>query len=672
MIKSIKICKILIALQLSCFSFHLSQSLQEMGKVKADYEKILQKDLQRPQNNDFNSPLPLTNIPNRAEVLRYMPEEDSGLDSDYYGYDFFTKRDTIAFWANLPAPSNYLLGAGDELVISLWGATQLRQTYIISREGTIYDEKVGLLNLSGKTMKGATTYLSKQFGKVYATLKGRSPTTYIDISLGKLRSINVSFVGEVKYPGIYPIHPFSTIITGLIQAGGIDTTGTLRNIIINRNGKLFSKIDLYDYFFSGDVSSIAQLRDQDVVVVPIRNNTVSIDSAVYRPGKYESDLKESVHDIIQYAGGLKPNASNTISLERKPFFDKYNNNSFKENIYVELQKSKLILAKNGDKIIVQKLHDEKKIVQLIGQVKAPGFYNFYNGMTLSELFKLGSGFEDTTFFKSVYSSQAEIIRRNPSNKFEDIIKVNLKSILDSNSSKDYYLQNLDRVVIHANSNYYERLNIKVSGEVRVPGDYPLLSNNESLKSIIRRSGGLTELALKNGIAIYRDKKYFDDPPEDYLLNQIQDTKALNIDTDSKEKGLSKIKLGWKGINVNLMPGDSIVIRARTGSVYVTGEIYSPGLVEYQKGKSLGYYIASAGGINNYGDKNNVVVVMPNGITQPKRMFRNVRITDGSIIVVYRKADISQFDVNQFASTTASLLSSLVTIFVLYQQISSGT
>ena len=98
-------------------------------------------------------------------------------------------------------------------------------------------------------MKDAVNYLSIQFGKVYATLKGRNPTTYIDISLGKLRSINVSFVGEVIFPGIYPIHPFSTVITGLIQAGGIDTTGTLRNIKINRNGEVVSEIDLYDYFF---------------------------------------------------------------------------------------------------------------------------------------------------------------------------------------------------------------------------------------------------------------------------------------------------------------------------------------------------------------------------------------------------------------------------------------
>ena len=643
-----------------------------MGKMKSEYEKLIQKDIQRQPIDSNNNQLPSRDIPTRAQVTRYLPKESIDSKSNYYGYDFFTKRDTVSFWENLPTPSNYILGAGDELVISLWGATQLRQSYTISREGTIYDEKVGLLNLSGKTMKDAVNYLSIQFGKVYATLKGRNPTTYIDISLGKLRSINVSFVGEVQFPGIYPIHPFSTVITGLIQAGGIDTTGTLRNIKINRNGEVVSEIDLYDYFFSGEISGIAQLRDQDVVVVPIRNNSVFIDSAVYRPGIYESDLEESIFDIVQYAGGLKPESSNILSLERKPALKKNSINLPKQNIYLELQESKLISARNGDKIIVQKLHNEEKTVQLIGQVKAPGYYNYFEGMKLSKLLDLGSGFEDTTFFKSVYSLQAEIIRRNPSNRFEDIINVNLNDLLDSSGSIDYSLQNLDRVVVHANSNYHERSNIKVSGEVKIPGDYPLLSNNETLKSILRRSGGLTELALENGIAIYRDKNYFDEPPRNEILDQIQNIEfSRNEDNDAKEE-LTKIKLGWKGMDVNLMPGDSIVVRARTGSVFVTGEIYNPGLVEYQEGKSVNYYIGSAGGVNNYGDRNNVVVVLPNGITKPKRFLRYVNISDGSTIVVYRKADISPFDINQFATTTASLLSSLVTIFVLYQQISSGT
>ena len=107
---------------------------------------------------------------------------------------------------------------------------------------------MGLLNLSGKTIEEAQVYLKSQFARIYSTLIAKNPTTYIDISLGDLKSINVNFVGEVKYPGIYPIHPFSSLITGIMQIGGIDTTGSLRSILINRNNKLLKEVDLYQFF----------------------------------------------------------------------------------------------------------------------------------------------------------------------------------------------------------------------------------------------------------------------------------------------------------------------------------------------------------------------------------------------------------------------------------------
>ena len=168
---------------------------------------------------------------------------------------------------NLPIPSNYILGPGDELVISLWGQTQLRESYTISREGKIYDEKVGLLNLNGRTIEQARAYLKNQFGRVYSTLNGKNPSAYIDVSLGDLRSINVNFVGNLNYPGIYPIHPFSTVITGLIQAGGIDTLGSLRNIEITdpymHDGSMATLEDVIAHYSAGGQGHY--LQDNSIV-----------------------------------------------------------------------------------------------------------------------------------------------------------------------------------------------------------------------------------------------------------------------------------------------------------------------------------------------------------------------------------------------------------------------
>ena len=294
------VCILLSVLALPVLS---AQSVQELQRLKTEYEKFQkgQNELELPTEADVGID-PITGLPRQAQITPYEPieitdeMEEAGLK--YFGYDFFTRRDTVAFWENLPTPANYLLGPGDEMVISLWGETQLRETYIISRDGKIYDEKIGLMNITGKSINEALQYLKEQYGRIYATLKGNTPTTFIDVSLGELRSINVNFVGQVKYPGVYPIHPFSTVITGLIQAGGIDTTASLRTIQVKRNGKMVSTVDLYDYLLKGNFPHNIQLRDQDIVVIPVRKSTVEVDSAIVNPGIYEGVAGESVFDLI--------------------------------------------------------------------------------------------------------------------------------------------------------------------------------------------------------------------------------------------------------------------------------------------------------------------------------------------------------------------------------------
>ena len=121
-----------------------SQSMQEIQKMRAEYEKYKKGEL------DFNENISLDNedsdifgIPKSAVFTPYKPNIDLSDTLDnidkFFGYDFFTVRDTLKFWENLPTPKDYLLGPGDELIISLWGETQLRENYTISRDGSIYD-----------------------------------------------------------------------------------------------------------------------------------------------------------------------------------------------------------------------------------------------------------------------------------------------------------------------------------------------------------------------------------------------------------------------------------------------------------------------------------------------------------------------------------------------------
>ena len=282
------------------------------------------------------------------EDFKYVEEvNDVGLE--FFGYDFFLAKDSLLMWNNLPIPSSYLLGPGDEIIISLWGETQLRESYTINRDGLLYIERIGQLSLTGKTIEQAEKYLVKQFQKVYETLKGTRPSTFMDVSLGQLKSINVTFVGEVNSPGVYPIHPFSTVLTGLIQVGGLDTTGSLRNIQIIRSGEDPHRVDFYKFLLSGkSANSKIKLQDNDVVFIPPRLSRVEIVGAIKRPGIYEADDNDNILDLVNYAAGLRSDADNKILVSFKKFSEDGNNI---EKKYIPFNQSNEFSSKNVNRVI---------------------------------------------------------------------------------------------------------------------------------------------------------------------------------------------------------------------------------------------------------------------------------------------------------------------------------
>ncbi len=627
----------------SLFSSNLvSQSMQELLNAKKEYEKY-KTEGRRSSNNTLESSGDLNEsafqAPSKITLKTYnsLKKSDSTFFqiSRFYGYDFFLKKDSISFWENLPSPPNYILGPGDEIIVSLWGQTQLRKNYLISRNGKIFDERVGIINISGKNLEESKNYLKTQFGRVYSTIKGSNPSTFIDVSLGELRSINVGFVGEVNSPGVYPVHPFSNLITGLIQIGGVDTTGTLRNIKLIRNNEIINTVDLYDYFLKGRISKNIQLRDQDIIFVGTRLSKILVDSAVVRPSYYESLPGETIKDMIDYAGGPSFDASNRIVISKiLPLEDKKLNSSRYENYYIDFSYAHEKLVGNSDIIIVLKELEEIKQVEISGQVKRPGFYKFYSGMTLADLLDISSGFNDLSFLKTVYQKRGQLIRHEPKSKYEKVIEFDLENIIKKNNSSNLVLQNEDKVVIHADPNYFDKENILILGEVNIPGGYPQLKDLETLNSFINRAGGFTSKASTDGIEIFRDTT----------------------------------RVAWENMDIPLSPGDSVIINKKPGAVLVEGEVYNQGLLEFQKGKSLNYYINSAGGITNLGNKKDILVILPNGVVAPKRFLRTTEIKDGSKIVVNAKEISEPFQVTEFATNIVSLISSVVTVAILAKQL----
>ena len=182
-----------------------------------------------------------------------------------------------------------------------------------------------------------------------------------------------------------------------------------------------------------------------------------IDSSVYRPGIYEIK-NESVKELIKYAGGLKPTSSSKLIIKRiKPIDQRSKNENLIYSFYLDYNDSENEKIVDGDLIIAPSIFTNQSWVEIIGQVKKPGYYNYFDGMTLKNLIDLGGGFEDTSFWKSVYHKKAEIIRRDPNSRYEKSINVNLNEIYIEKTSENILLQNLDRFVVHANLNFLKEI-----------------------------------------------------------------------------------------------------------------------------------------------------------------------------------------------------------------------
>ena len=134
----------------------LAQTLSDIERYRKQYEDYLKSMQQGQTGLDLNEDQAIIgDIPSEYYIIKKEKDIKPDKKLKYFGYDFFTLRDTIPIWDNLPMPPSYHLGPGDEIIISLWGETQLRSSYTIGRDGMIYIERVGKISLADKSINQA-------------------------------------------------------------------------------------------------------------------------------------------------------------------------------------------------------------------------------------------------------------------------------------------------------------------------------------------------------------------------------------------------------------------------------------------------------------------------------------------------------------------------------------
>ena len=402
-----------------------------------------------------------------------------------FGRNIFNNRLlTFESSKNIPTPSDYVLGAGDVVIIDIWGASQNMIESEISPEGKIIVEGVGPLHLAGKSVKEANKYVNDVLGKIYAE-------SSISLSVGTTRSIVVQVLGEVATPGSYTMSALSTAFNALYAAGGISDIGTLRSINVFRNGKNIATIDIYDYIFNGNVDGNVSLQDNDVISVGAYESIVNVQGKVKRPMLYELKENETLASLVKYSGGFMGDAYNEkLRVVRKSgreyslfTVDKKNMNTF--------------VMCDGDSVYVDSIIPRfSNMVEISGAVFFPGKYQFGDGVnSVAELIKAAGGVREDAFL-----NRAVLHHRNHDNTIE-AKSIDIKGIINGTVA-DVALRNNDALFIPSSSEMKGEEIITVSGEVNFPGKYKY-AENSTIEDMILRAGGLTRAASVAKIDVSR-------------------------------------------------------------------------------------------------------------------------------------------------------------------------
>ena len=381
------------------------------------------------QNPQVIEPRPVVSDANQTDLL------DDG-ELKRFGLELFAGSPTTFAPVNdVPVPTNYTVGAGDEVVVQLFGKENTTHRLRVNRAGVINFPSLGPVQVAGMSFSEVRDSLEKRVKEQMIGVRS-------DISLGEMRTMQVFVMGDAYKPGAYTVSALTTISQAIYYSGGFGDSGALRDVQLKRNGKVIRKLDMYDLLLKGDSRNDIRLLPGDVVFIGAVGNTISIDGEVNRPAIYEVKPGETYKQAIQMAGGFTANAySEQVEVKR------YAAKGARDALTLNFSQShdQQVKVKDGDSVNVLKKSEElTRYVQIEGDVKHPGFVEWKNGLRVANLFQS----VDTSFNSTADVSYAVVVRETNPQRDIEVYQVNLaNAILAPNSKDNLLLQSRDRVLV---------------------------------------------------------------------------------------------------------------------------------------------------------------------------------------------------------------------------------
>lgn len=556
----------------------------DISKFKDRMTK-LQADKKGPVNtNTTDTERRLNDTTSTKSVKQQIKEDSMAIRREkYYGLNLFNNK-KIVFEPNLriPTPKNYILGTGDELNISITGFAVQTYKAKVSPEGTVQLDILSPIYVSGLTIEQARERIINRLKSRFAGLNSSGGGLYADITLGNIRSISVTVIGEALQPGTFTVPSLANVFNVLYACGGPSEIGSLRNIEVFRNGKVIRTLDVYDFLLHGDQKDNIILQDQDIIRIPYVDTRVSLLGEVRNPKIFEVKRGETLKDVLAFAGGFKELAySKTISLERATPIEK-------RIISIDQNEISTFTPQKGDIYTIGKILNRfENIVTIKGAVYREGSYELEKDITVKQLIARAEGLKQDAFKERV------LLKRERDNLEPEIIHLNLSKILNG-ESEDVRLKLKDTLFIKAYKDLRERLTVTISGAINKAGTYEF-ADNMTVSDLVTMAGGFTDGASASKIEIARRIK-----ADTIGVSKEQSIKIETIDVDRNLIGAESKKLLLK-------PFDRVYIRVlpryeEQKNVTVIGEVFYPGPYALKdKTERISDLIVKSGGLKSEAD-----------------------------------------------------------------------
>jgi protein involved in polysaccharide export with SLBB domain len=523
----------------------------------------------------------------RATDVDFVTQNTTGEAQErIFGLDLFRDRSrTFQPSFNIPTPKDYTLGPGDILVIDIWGGAEANYRLQVSPEGSIRIANLGPIHVNGMSIDLATTRIIQLLSTIYSGLRPNNPSqanTFAQVSLGNVRSIKVTVMGEVSQPGTYTVTSLSTVFNALYAAGGPTRNGTFRAIQVIRGREIVAELDVYDFLVYGDQTNNIRLEDQDIIKIDPYKNRIRLTGEVKRSGLFELLEGETFNNLLEFSGGFTERAyTERIVMRRKTGIQR----SIQD---IQYPANAEMVLNNGDEISIRGILDRfENRVTINGAVFRDGEYELDEGLTLSQLIAKAAGLREDAYF------ERGVIFRQRDDLILESISFNLRSVLNNPAEHDILLKRDDVVQISSLFDLREEFIISVSGAVNNGGEFPFVEQL-TLKDAIYLANGFREQAAPYRIEIAR--RIFN-TQERLKSDQIAELYQFSVDENLEFRGDDE--------DFQLKPFDQIFVRIQPNytaqqTVQIRGEVQYPGTyVLSTRSTKISDLIEMAGGLSDY-------------------------------------------------------------------------